>query len=114
MIFTKKTIMVRDEFYERLRRDAFFQRREIKGVLDEILAAWIAQHPEEPHRPVAGNLSESKATLEIEEIKNAMDNARNHRERAAAALGITRMSLNVKCRKYSLTFPPYRASRNKI
>jgi transcriptional regulator with PAS, ATPase and Fis domain len=113
MSLHKRTMIVRDEFYERLRRDSFFSKREIKDILDGILADWVAQHPEEPHRPIAGNLSESKAALEIEEIKNAMANAYNHRERAAAALGITRMAVNVKCRKYGLTFPPYKGSRKK-
>ena len=109
MAFIKKTIMVRDEFYERLRRDSFFGRREIKEVLDEILAAWIKGNPEEPHRPAAGRLDESRAALEIEQIKDAMANAHNHREAAAAALGISRMALFMKFRKYSLTFPLYKA-----
>ena len=105
MNFTKKTIMVRNEFYERLRRDSFFGRVEIKEIMDGILEKWIAENPEEPHRPLAGRLDESRASLEIEEIKNAMANAYNHRERAAAALGISRMALHKKCKRYKLEFP---------
>lgn len=113
MSFTKKTIAIRDEFYERLRRDSFFGKVEIKQIMDGILAAWIKDNPEAPSRPVAGLLSESKAALEVEQIKDAMANAWNHRERAAAALGISRMALNIKCRKYNLTFPGYSGNRKK-
>ena len=113
MNFTKKTIMVRDEFYERLRRDSFFGRIEIKEIMDGILEKWIADNPEEPHRPAAGRLNESKAALEIEQIKDAMANAGNHRERAAEALGIGRMALNIKCRKYKLEFPVYKRKGKK-
>lgn len=113
MDFTKKTIMVRDEFYERLRRDAFYQRKEIKGILDEILADWIAQHPEESHRPAASKLSESRTAVEIEEIKNAMAQTRNHRSRAAGLLGISRMALFMKMKKYNLEFPDYGNKNNK-
>lgn len=113
MGYTKKTIMIRDEFYERLRRDAFYQRREIKGILDEILADWIVLHPEEPHRPAASKLSESRVTLEIEEIKNAMTQTRNHRSRAAALLGISRMALFMKMKKYNLEFPEYGNKNSK-
>lgn len=113
MTFIKKTIVVRESFYERLRRDSFFNKREIKEILDQILEKWVAENPEEPHRPVAGPLSDSKAAMEIEQIKNAMANAYNHRERAAEALGISRMALNIKCRKYKLTFPGYSGNRKK-
>jgi DNA-binding NtrC family response regulator len=109
MTFIKKTIVVRESFYEQLRRRAFFGRREIKEILDEILEKWLKDNPEEPHRPMAGRLDEVKAALEIEQIKDAMDNSRNHRARAAEVLGISRMALNIKCRKYGLTFPEYRA-----
>jgi transcriptional regulator with PAS, ATPase and Fis domain len=109
MSFTKKTITVREEFYERLRRESFFGRREIKEILDEILAAWVQDNPEEPRRPAAGRLSEVKAAMEVEQIKDAMANANNHRERAAEVLGISRMALFVKFRKYGLTFPAYKA-----
>ncbi|MFA5727224.1 MAG: helix-turn-helix domain-containing protein [Saccharofermentanaceae bacterium] len=112
MSFTKKTIMVRDDFYERLRRDSFFGHKEIKEIMDGILASWIQDNPEEPHRPAAGRLNESRAAFEVERIKDAMANAMNHRERAAKALGISRMALNMKCRKYGLAFPDYR-DRNK-
>lgn len=113
MTFIKKTIVVREAFYERLRRDSFFSKREIKEILDQILEKWVVENPEEAHRPVAGLLSESKAALEVEQIKDAMANAWNHRERAAAALGISRMALNIKCRKYNLTFPGYSGNRKK-
>lgn len=113
MGFTKRTIVVRDEFYERLRRDGFFDRREIKEILDEILANWIAEHPELPRRPMAGKLSESKEQLEIEEIKNAMAQTYNHRTKAAGILDISRMALFLKLKKYNLTFPEYKGKPGK-
>jgi len=104
MEFTKKTIVVRAEFYERLQRDAFFQHSEIKVLLDAILRQWIADNPERPHKPVA-KLKASRAALEVEQIKDAMAAAGNRRADAAAILGISRMMLNKKCRLYGLTFP---------
>jgi len=113
MGFTKRTIVVRDEFYERLRRDGFFEKREIKGILDEILANWIAEHPEQPRRPMAGKLSESREQIEIEEIKNAMAQTYNHRTKSAEILGISRMALFMKMKKYQLTFPDYKGKLSK-
>lgn len=113
MGFTKRTIVVRDEFYERLRRDGFFDKREIKEILDEILGGWIAEHPELPRRPMAGKLSDSREQIEIEEIKNAMAQTYNHKSNAAKILGISRMALFNKLKKYGLTFPPYKGKPGK-
>jgi transcriptional regulator with PAS, ATPase and Fis domain len=113
MGFTKRTISVRDEFYERLRRDGFFDRREIKEILDGILANWIAEHPEQPRRPMAGKLSDSRDQIEIEEIKNAMAQTYNHKSNAAKILGISRMALFNKLKKYGLAFPPYKGKPSK-
>jgi transcriptional regulator with PAS, ATPase and Fis domain len=107
MALQKRTIMIRDDFYERLRRDAFFGHKDIKDILDGILADWITEHPEEEHRPAAGKLRENRASFEIEEIKNAMAQARNHRAKAAEIMEISRMALFMKMKKYNLQFPDY-------
>ena len=112
MEWTKKTIVVRAAYYERLRRDAFFGHREIKNLLDEILAEWIEGNPEKP-KGEARPLDEGKAEWESEMIKQAMAAVENNREAAADLLGISRMALFNKIKRYGLAFPHSRKPSQK-
>jgi hypothetical protein len=76
-------------------------------------ANWIAEHPEQPRRPMAGKLSDSRDQIEIEEIKNAMAQTYNHKSNAAKILGISRIDLFNKLKKYGLAFPPYKGKPSK-
>ena len=72
MEFTKKTIVVRSDYYDRLRREAFYNGKQVKEILDSILKDWIRNNPES-ERGLSGTLEDAKATVEISKIKNAME-----------------------------------------
>lgn len=112
MAWTKKTVIVRAEYYERLRREAFYNRQEIKFYLDMALELWIAANPEKV-RGEAVPLEESRPGWEIDQIKIAMRAADNSRAKAAGLLGISRMSLYNKIQRYGLQFPHSRKPSHK-
>lgn len=108
MEFTKKTFVVRKQFYERLRREAFFNDKYIKDVLDEILEVWCLDNPEpdsESSKRRAVSLPQAKAEMEIQQITAAMEKAKYNRSNAAKMLNKTRMWLYNKCKEYELEFP---------
>ena len=106
MEFTKKTLIVRKQFYERLRREAFFNNRLIKDVLDEILEGWCLDNPEEETDPLKMvSFDRAKEDMEKQQITAAMEQTGYNRSEAAKLLNRTRMWLYNKCKEYELEFP---------
>ena len=106
MVFTKKTIVVREAYYERLRREAFHRNTEIKELLDAILKAWAEKTPEYLDQPIP--MKAAREDREREAIKSAMLSAHNNREDAARILKISRMNLFNRMKKLGLEFPKAR------
>jgi DNA-binding NtrC family response regulator len=108
--WVKRTVVLREDFAERLRREAFYGRRQMREIVDDALAAWFGTHPERPVldvRPIA----EQAADFKVEAVRAAMAANGYNRQAAAQALGISRVQLWRLCEQYGLEFP--RGKREK-
>lgn len=116
MEFIKKTIVVRDSYYERLRWESFRQKREIKEIIDEILEKWITDHPTEEKKEIfqGSSLSEAKDQQEKQRITEAMQQANNKKVEAARILKISRVYLFGLIKKHGLNFPPSSRKKSKV
>jgi len=103
MEFTKKTIVVRSDYYDRLKREAFYNGKQVKEILDSILQEWIRSNPES-ERDLSGSLEDAKATVEISKIKTAMETTGMNITKASELLGISRVYMHKLIKRHKLKF----------
>jgi len=102
MEFTKKTIVIRDTYYERLRREAFFNKKQIKEVLDDVLKEHFSRHKETKDPGVQVDLMMIKDNSMIKAIKEALKQTNGNITQASGLLGITKQYLYKLIKKHNI------------
>jgi DNA-binding NtrC family response regulator len=102
--FVTKTIRIREDHYNRLRREAFYQDLKIKDVIEETFTHWIENNQEKkPIENIEGfDIAKEKALLEKRKTIEALQVTEN-RQAAADLLKISRVYLNKLMNKYKIS-----------
>jgi len=101
MAFLKKTILVDEMLYERVRGEAFLSNKKIKDVVNGILVDYFDRNPEKGVIGKPGHLDTIMKVAEIRGIKEALKSSASKVE-AAEKLGITKQWLHKKIKEYGI------------
>ena len=102
MEYVKKTIIIREAFYERLKREAFYNNSQVKLILDKVLNEWNINNPEQEPEAFKGSLMEIKEQSMKKAVQEALKQSGGNQSQASKLLNISRVYLSTLIKKYKI------------